>query len=154
MNAYWYLLKMSEIFHKSCYTSRSTGYKYRTLSTNTGERKRRDTHEDNTFDKQFKELEKEITSRIDAQVNLTQKARESIENKFNTIDTKINSILELQNTVTSLRQNLQVAESSLAEMLFKVDRIEAVVAGNEAYSLKSKKSSFRSSQPILEEKEI
>lgn len=86
---------MSEIFHKSCYTSRSSGYKYRTLSTNTGVRKRRASEEDNTFDKKFRELHREIMSRVDAQVSLTQRARDSIEDKFNKIDMKISSMLEL-----------------------------------------------------------
>lgn len=144
---------MSEIFHKSCYTSRSSGYKYRTLSTNTGVRKRRASEEDNTFDKKFRELHREIMSRVDAQVSLTQRARDSIEDKFNKIDMKISSMLELQKTVASLRNSLQAAESSLTDVMYKVDKMETMAADSE-YSINSKKSSFRSTIPIAEEKEI
>lgn len=59
---------MSEYFHKNCYTSRSSGYKYRTLGSNTGDKKRRDVQEDNVFDKKFKELKKTIYSKIEKEV--------------------------------------------------------------------------------------
>lgn len=145
---------MCERFNKNCYTSRSSGYKYRTLSTNTGERKRRDSKEDSTFDRKFKELKREITSRISNQVDEMQRTRESIKDKFDKIHSKIDSMIELQNTVLVLRDDLHVAESTLTGLIEKVDKLEAVTAGGEAYSLRSRKSSFRSTAPILEEKEI
>lgn len=59
---------MSQYFHKTCYTSRSSGYKYRTLGSNTGDKKRRDVQEDNVFDKKFKELKRTIYSKIEKEV--------------------------------------------------------------------------------------
>ncbi|KAJ0178196.1 hypothetical protein K1T71_006019 [Dendrolimus kikuchii] len=144
---------MSEIFHKSCYTSRSSGYKYRTLSTNTGDKRKRDCKEDTTFDKKFKELKKEIVSRVDKQVNETRAARELIQEKFNKIDSKINSMLDLKQSVMSLREDLTTAENNLANLINRVYKLELTANCIEGMSLKS--SSFRSSTtPILEEKEI
>lgn len=145
---------MSENFHKSCYTSRSTGYKYRTLSTNTGERKRRDSNKDSSFDIKFKELEQEISSRIDTQVKLAQEAREISKDKFNKIEAKINSIIYLQETVTDLRQNLLIASCSLTPMLERLNTIEAAVTESETYTLDSKKSSIRFTDLTFEENEI
>lgn len=145
---------MSQIFHKSCYTSRSSGYKYRTLSTNTGERKRRDSKEDSTFDRKFKELQRDISVRIEKQLSQTQRARDTIKEKFEKIDAKINSMIELQTTVASLRQNLQVVENSIVDMAQKVEKIEALTSNSEACTLQSQKSSFRSEEPIFESDEV
>ncbi|XP_028167820.1 uncharacterized protein LOC114358137 [Ostrinia furnacalis] len=145
---------MSQIFHKSCYTSRSSGYKYRTLSTNTGERKRRDSKEDSTFDRKFKELQKDISSRIENQIEHAQGARDHIREKFEKIDAKIDSMLELQNTVTSLRKNLHVVENSIAEMAQKIEKIDTLTMGSDACTLQSRKSSFRSQAPIFERDEV
>ncbi|KOB74307.1 O-acyltransferase [Operophtera brumata] len=146
---------MSEFFHKSCYTSRSSGYKYRTLSTNTGEHSRfRSCHEGKTMDMKFKELELEINSRVEKHVKHAQKAREITHDKLNKIDAKINSVLDFFNTVTILRQSLLTAASSLASMGEKVSKIEAVLNETETSGISSKKSSFRFPGPIFEEKEI
>ncbi|KAL0871813.1 hypothetical protein ABMA27_004295 [Loxostege sticticalis] len=145
---------MSQIFHKSCYTSRSSGYKYRTLSTNTGEKKRRDSKEDSTFDKKFNELQRAISSRIDDQIDKSQSARDNIREKFEKINAKIDSMLELQDTVTSLRKNLQVVENTIAEMAQRIEKIDAVTLGSEACTLQSRKSSFRSQAPIFESDEV
>ncbi|XP_049874359.1 uncharacterized protein LOC126372574 [Pectinophora gossypiella] len=115
---------MSDIvFHKSCYTSRSPGYKYRTLATNTGEKKRRDSKEDNVFDTKFKELRRAIVSRVDKHFGESQRARDSIFDKFDKIDSKINTMLELQNTVKVLRKNLWAAENILADVQEKVNKL-------------------------------
>lgn len=87
---------MSQVFHKSCYTTRSSGYKYRTLSTNTGERKRRDSKEDCSVDKVFRDIRRAISTRIDTELEKTGQSREMIFDKFDKIDSKINTMLDLQ----------------------------------------------------------
>ncbi|XP_045766611.1 uncharacterized protein LOC123868222 [Maniola jurtina] len=144
---------MSEIFHKSCYTTRTTGYKYRTLSTNTGEKTRRDSKEDTTFDRKFTELQREITSRIGKEVNDTQRARQSIQDKLEKIETKINTMLDVQNTIQSLRQDLRTAENTLVDIMEKVEKIEGFIGVSESCSLKSHKSSIFKSRPILKDLE-
>lgn len=144
---------MSEIFHKSCYTTRSSGYKYRTLSTNTGERKRRDSREDNAFEKKFRELRKAILSRVNKEVSDTQKARETILQKFEKLDAKIDSMVVLQNTVTGMRKDLLSAGYILMEMINKVEKIETINSRTELFSLQSQRASFRSQAPIMEERE-
>lgn len=141
---------MSEIFHKSCYTSRSSGYKYRTLSTNTGEKKKRDSREDNAFEKKFRELRRAIVGRVNREVHETHRARESLLQKFAKIDAKINSMLELQDTVQTMRKDLQTAGNNLQQMVNKVD---ALNTHTEMYSLQSQRPSFRSQAPIMEETE-
>ncbi|XP_047534910.1 uncharacterized protein LOC125069455 [Vanessa atalanta] len=131
---------MSELFHKSCYTSRSTGYKYRTLSTNTGEKKRRDTKEDSTFDRKFKELKGEISSRIMKEVDEVQRARQSIQDKFEKIDAKINSMLNIQTTITVLKNDLRQAENILVDTIEKVEKIEGIIGESETSSLQSRSS--------------
>ncbi|CAG4949954.1 unnamed protein product [Colias eurytheme] len=133
---------MSDIFHKSCYTSRSVGYKYRTLSTNTGEKKCKEGKEGNVFDMKFNELKNAITSRINQEVSETRSARNSIQEKFEKIDAKINTMLDLQNTVAVLRKDLQVAEDVLANMVEKVEKLECIIGESEACSLQSRKNSF------------
>ncbi|CAK1544996.1 unnamed protein product [Leptosia nina] len=134
---------MSDIFHKSCYTSRSPGYKYRTLSTNTGEKSSKDSKEEtNVFDKKFKELKNAITSRINKEVEETQTARNIIQTKFEKVDNKINSMLDLQNTVMVLRKDLQVAEDVLITMVDRVDRLDMIVGDSDACSFQSRKNSF------------
>ncbi|CAF4756459.1 unnamed protein product [Pieris macdunnoughi] len=95
---------MSDIFHKSCYTTRTTGYKYRTLSTNTGEKASKENKETNVFDRKFKELKNAITSRINKEVDDTQTARIKIDEKFDKVNSKINTMLDLKDTITMLRQ--------------------------------------------------
>lgn len=131
---------MSEFFHKSCYTSRSTGYKYRTLSTNTGEKKRRDSSIDTPLTKKFKELKSEITSRIMKEVDESQRARKSIREKFERIDKKINSMLDVQNTITILRKDLRVSENILVDTMEKIEKIENIVGESECSSLISRNS--------------
>lgn len=144
---------MSEIFHKNCYTSRTSGYKYRTLSTNTGDKRKRDTKDDNTFDRKLRELKKEIISRIDNQVNQAHGARERIQEKFTKVDSKIDSMLDLKNTVLALRGDLTTAENRLVDLFRRVYNLELVANDIEVGSLQSR--SFKSStSPILEEKEI
>ncbi|CAH2217201.1 jg2783 [Pararge aegeria aegeria] len=145
---------MSQIFHKSCYTTRSTGYKYRTLSTNTGEKKRRNFKEDTTFDKKFTELQREITSRIVKEVDDTQRARQTIQDKFEIVESKINTMLDVQNTIQSLRQNLRTAENTLVDIIQKVEKIEGFIGVSDSCSFKSRKSSFFRSRPILECTEV
>ncbi|XP_059053859.1 uncharacterized protein LOC131848118 [Achroia grisella] len=137
---------MSDVFHKSCYTSRSTRYKYRSLSTNTGGHKRRDSKEESTFDIKIKELKREITSKILSEVDMMQKARECMNIKFENVDEKINSMVDLQNTVKCLRKDLQNAETTLAGIVMKIERLNMLVADNEARSLRSRRS------PIAEER--
>lgn len=140
---------MSEIFHKSCYTSRSTGYKYRTLSTNTGEKKRRDSKEDSTFDRKFKELKREITSRITKEVDESQRARKSIQEKLDKVDKKINGMLDVQNTIAILRKDLRVTENILVDTMEKVEKIENFIGNSENCSLRSQKSSFCKPRPVM-----
>ncbi|CAH2091015.1 unnamed protein product [Euphydryas editha] len=129
---------MSEFFHKSCYTSRTTGYKYRTLSTNTGEKKRRDSNTDSPLTKKFKELKGEITSRIIKEVDESQRARKSIRDKFEKIDTKINSMLDVQNTITILRKDLLASENILVDTMEKIEKIENIVGVSQSSSLQSR----------------
>lgn len=126
---------MSVIFHKSCYTSRSSGYKYRTLSTSTGKKDKRDSLDGNTFERNFKHLKREISTRIDDQLNQTRKARESIQEKLVKLDCKINSILELQTTIECMRKDLQSAEFALVDIMEKVNKLEMSVSGSEGYSV-------------------
>lgn len=133
---------MSEIFHKSCYTSRSTGYKYRTLSTNTGEKQLYNNKEDVTCERKFQELKKEINSRITKEVDESQKARKCILEKFETIDKVINGMLEVQNMISNLRKDLCNAENILVNTLEKVEKIENVIGNSESCSIQSRKSSF------------
>lgn len=137
---------MSGFFHKSCYTARSTGYKYRTLSTNTGERKRRDCIENNRFEAKFKELSKAINRRIDKEVEEIHKSRDSINEKFDKISAKIDSILDLQNTVASLQNDLVTASSKMLLISEKINKIDALSAANSFQSTRS----FRSQEPIME----
>lgn len=116
---------MSDIFHRTCYT-RCAGYKYRTLATNTGEKKRRDSKDDNTFERKFRDLKKEITSRIDTEVNKSQVARQRMRTKLELINAKVDTMLELQSTVTSLAADLHVAESNLADMMLKVEQLDSM----------------------------
>lgn len=139
---------MSEFFHKSCYTSRSTGYKYRTLSTNTGEKKRRDSSIDTPLTKKFKELKGEITSRIMKEVDESQRARKSIREKFEKIDKKINSMLDVQNTITILRKDLRVSENILVDTMEKIEKIENIVGESECSSLISRNSFCKPRQII------
>ncbi|CAH0584392.1 unnamed protein product [Chrysodeixis includens] len=141
---------MSEIFEKSCYTARSSGYKYRTLSTNTGEQTRRDSRDDNAFEKKFRELRRAIVGRVNREVNDTHKARVSILQKFDKVDAKINAMLELQNTVQTLRKDLESAADDLINMVNKIDVLDV---HTEMYSLQSQRPSFRSQAPIEEETE-
>ncbi|KAI8426135.1 hypothetical protein MSG28_005087 [Choristoneura fumiferana] len=136
---------MSQVFHKSCYTTRSSGYKYRTLSTNTGERKRRDSKEDCSVDKVFRDIRRAISTKIDTELEKTGHSRELIFEKFEKIDSKINTMLDLQDNILAMRQTLTLAENSLIDMIQKVQKIEAYTS--EPESLKSKKSSFRSPPP-------
>ncbi|KAG6444779.1 hypothetical protein O3G_MSEX003561 [Manduca sexta] len=122
---------MSQVFHKSCYTARSTGYKYRTLSTNTGDKKRRDSIEDNSFDKKLKELKHEITSRIDKELDQAQK-----------------------NSVATMRQDLHVAESTLTELVDRIGKLDIATYDSELYCLQSQRELFLSQSPILEEKGV
>ncbi|XP_022830317.1 uncharacterized protein LOC111359106 [Spodoptera litura] len=142
---------MSGIFHKSCYTARSSGYKYRTLSTNTGERAKRHEREENGLDKKFKELRRAITMRVNKEVDETHKARESILNKFEKLDTKITSMIELQNTVALLRKDLRSVGYALRQMGSKVDNIENLNSRTEMYSLQSQRLSLRSQAPAIKE---
>ncbi|XP_050351652.1 uncharacterized protein LOC126774259 [Nymphalis io] len=144
---------MSELFHKSCYTSRSTGYKYRTLSTNTGEKKRRESKEDSTFDRKFKELKGEIGSRIMKEVDEVQRARQSIQDKFEKIDAKINSMLNIQTTITLLRNDLRQAENILVDTIEKVEKMEGIIGESEASSLQSRSSYCKPQQSIVTKKE-
>ncbi|KAG6444778.1 hypothetical protein O3G_MSEX003561 [Manduca sexta] len=145
---------MSQVFHKSCYTARSTGYKYRTLSTNTGDKKRRDSIEDNSFDKKLKELKHEITSRIDKELDQAQKARSFINEKLEKIEAKINSMVELQNSVATMRQDLHVAESTLTELVDRIGKLDIATYDSELYCLQSQRELFLSQSPILEEKGV
>ncbi|VVD03216.1 unnamed protein product [Leptidea sinapis] len=133
---------MSENFHKSCYTSRCAGYKYRTLSTNTGDKTSRDSKEDNIFDRKFKELRTAITSRINKQVTDTKSARESIKVKIDKIDAKITSMLELKEAVAMLKKDLQSAEIALETMVDTVERLESIVGVSEVSSVQSRRGSF------------
>lgn len=131
---------MSDIFHKSCYTSRSAGYKYRTLSTNTGEKQL--CKQDVRCERKFKELKKEINSRIDKEVDESQKARKVILEKFEVIDKIINGILDVQNTISNLRKDLRNSENILVDTLEKVEKIESTIGNSESCSMQSRKSSF------------
>lgn len=133
---------MSDIFHKSCYTSRSTGYKYRTLSTNTGDKASKENKETNVLDRKFKELKNAIIMRINKEVDDTQSARFRIEEKFNKVDAKINSMLELQNTVTMLRKDLQLAEDVLCSMVERLENLEKILVISETSSFQSRSYSF------------
>lgn len=136
-------------FHKSCYTSRSAGYKYRTLSTNTGERKRRHSKEESTFDRKFKDLKNEISSRILNEVIKSQDARRSIQERFDKVDAKINSMVDVQNSIIEMRKNLQLVENQLMEITEKVDLMEKQVGISENCSLQSRKSSYSKTRPIF-----
>ncbi|XP_013190467.2 uncharacterized protein LOC106134871 [Amyelois transitella] len=140
---------MSDVFHKICYTSRSSGYKYRTLSTNTGKRRRRDTKDESTFDRKFRELKNEIVTRIDDELDLTQEARDHIDAKFEKVQGKIESMLELQEVMVGLKNDLRVAENNLANLILRVDKLDAATGGEE-YSLHSRRSFFQPKTPMME----
>ncbi|PZC76049.1 hypothetical protein B5X24_HaOG205188 [Helicoverpa armigera] len=145
---------MSDIFHSSCYTSRTSGYKYRTLSTNTGDRRSRDSREDSAYERKFRELRKAILTRVNKEVNQTHKARHTILDKFTKLDAKIDSMLELQNTVALLRQDLIAAGNSIMDILSKVDRIEGYNSRSEMMSFQSQMTNLRvQARSIAEEKE-
>lgn len=126
---------MSDIFHKSCYTSRSSGYKYRTLATNTGERKRRDSTEDTAFERKFKELNRRVMTRIDKQLNRSQTTRDMIQNRLEKLNTKIDSMLELQNNVASLRKDLVVVENTLTDLTERVSRLDQATTPSDRSSI-------------------
>uniref|UniRef100_A0A2A4JHZ2 Uncharacterized protein n=1 Tax=Heliothis virescens TaxID=7102 RepID=A0A2A4JHZ2_HELVI len=142
---------MSEIFHSSCYTSRTSGYKYRTLSTNTGDRKTRDSRDDSAYERKFRELRKAILSRVDKEVNRTHKARQTIMDKFTKLDAKIDSMLELQNTVSVFRQDLLAVGNTIVDILDKVERLESFNSRSESFQSQITNLRFRA--PIAEEKE-
>ncbi|CAH4007014.1 unnamed protein product [Pieris brassicae] len=134
---------MSDIFHKSCYTTRTTGYKYRTLSTNTGEKPSKENKETNVFDRKFKELKNAITSRINKEVHDTQTARINIDEKFDKVNSKINTMLDLKDTITMLRKDLQTAEDVLCNMVERVEKLESMLVVSEASSFQSHNSFMR-----------
>lgn len=141
------------IFPKRCYTARSSGYKYRTLSTNTGERKRRDSKEDNAFGRKFKELSTAILTRVNKEVDETHKARESILEKFANLDAKINSMVENQKTVTELHNNLHAVNFTLVELMEKVDRLEILNYRADMLSTQSHLTTLKAAESIAEERE-
>lgn len=144
---------MSDLkFHKSCFMARSSGYKYRTLSTNTGNRKKRNSVEDNSFERKFRELNGAILSRVMKEVNNTNKARESMLEKFSKLEEKINAMVEVQKTVTELNGNLENVRIALLDMTDKVYNIE-MRNSRDAFTQQSHMTTFRSKEPIVEEKE-
>ncbi|KAJ8713577.1 hypothetical protein PYW07_013947 [Mythimna separata] len=141
------------IFPKRCYTARSSGYKYRTLSTNTGERKRRSSKEDSAFERKFRELSKAIVSRVTKEMEETHKARESILDKFTNLDAKINAMVELQKTVTDLHDNLHTMSFTLVDLMGKVDRLEILSARADVASTQSNMTAIKPQKSIAEEEE-
>ncbi|KAF9786595.1 hypothetical protein SFRURICE_016318 [Spodoptera frugiperda] len=137
---------MSEIFHK-----RYSGYKYRTLSTNTGERAKRLEREETPVERKFRELRRAITTRVNKEVDDTHKAREAILNKFEKLDNKITSMIELQNTVALLRKDLRSVGYAVQQVGKKVGNIEALNYRAEMYSLHSQRLSLRSQAPAIKE---
>ncbi|XP_028029437.1 uncharacterized protein LOC114242467 [Bombyx mandarina] len=140
---------MSQVFHKACYTSRIP--KCRTLSTNTDHNKQ-NTDED-TYDRKIEELKLEVSEKIDKEIDRAKTSRQSILEKFNKIDSKIDSMLEIQDKVTALRKDLHTAEYTLSELTAKIAKIELASSSSDGFSLHSKNMSFRSKEPIIEELE-
>ena len=144
---------MSDLkFHKSCYTARSSGYKYRTLSTNTGSKKKRDSVEDTSFERKIRELNVAIVSRVTKEVNSTNEARESILEKFSRLDAKINAMLEIQQTVAELNNNLENVSLALVSMTEKVNKIEMQIS-RDTFAQQSQMTTFKLQDVITEEKE-
>ncbi|KAJ2943704.1 hypothetical protein O0L34_g16815 [Tuta absoluta] len=112
------------IFHKSVYSARSTGYKYRTLATNTGDKKRRDELEDDIFEKRVQDLKESINSRIDQQFEVMRNSRQQLLEKMMKVDEKIDQMLQVQETVKTLRKELTAAEGTLADLQDRVDKLD------------------------------
>ena len=136
-------------FHKSCYTARSSGYKYRTLSTNTGDPKR-DHEFESPFDRKFREFRKAIVSRVNKEVNKTHRARANSLEKFTILNDKINSMIELQTAVTDLNKILQSVSFTLVDLMDKVDKIETINSHADVLSQQSRMITLRSRGPIDE----
>lgn len=115
---------MERMCYWSYYNTRSLGYKYRNMSTNTGDGTQMDSAMAAKSIKKFSDLSRAISSKIANEVEKTNIARESIKNKIEIVDAKINSILDLQSTVIALRKDLNAAESSIANILEKVEMLE------------------------------
>lgn len=130
---------MSDFSHRRCYISRSAGYKYRTFSTNTGVDMKRREDENTIIDSKFYELKRDICSRIENELRNAEKARQTIVEKYNKIDNKIDSLIEVQNVMTSLRSNIRVAQSSLDLLLERINNLEDPDA--ERFSLRSGRTS-------------
>lgn len=64
-------------------------------------------------------------------------------------------MVTLQNTVTSLRNDLRNAETTLSGMLYKVNKMDSrmTAINAESNSLQTPRKSFRSQSIIFEEKE-
>ncbi|KPJ07258.1 hypothetical protein RR48_07674 [Papilio machaon] len=115
---------MDRMCYWSYYNTRSLGYKYRNTSTNTGDGRLMDSAMAANSIKKFSDLSRAINTKIANEVEKTNLARESIKNKIEMVDSKINSILGLQRTVIALRKDLNAAENSIANILEKVEMLE------------------------------
>ncbi|KAI5637108.1 hypothetical protein NE865_10158 [Phthorimaea operculella] len=143
----------SMVFHKSVYTARSTGYKYRTLATNTGEKKRRDELEDIIFDTRFQDLKEMITSKIDQQLEVTRRSRQQLLDKMMKVDAKIDQMLEFQETVKSLRKDLTAAENTLADLLDRVEKLDIFSESSNSTLLYLPSSgNFKDSRDVLQQR--
>lgn len=146
---------MSEIFHKNCYTTRSAGYKYRTLSTNTTSKfgdllkVKEDGKHVSIWDKKISELRKAILAKVCKEASNAEEIRDNMNKKFEKIDAKVDSMLELQNTVLSLRKDLIAAGAAMVELFDKVDKMEAISAANSFQS----RNTFQTLKSVLEERD-
>ncbi|CAB3220089.1 unnamed protein product [Arctia plantaginis] len=146
---------MSEVFHKNFYTTRSAGYKYRTLSTNTQSKFgdllkiKEDGKHVSIWDKKISELRKAILAKVCKEASIAEEVRDNMSKKFEKIDAKVDSMLELQNTVLSLRKDLSAVGTTLVELVDKVNKMDAISAAN---SFQSRKT-YRTLRSVLEEQD-
>ncbi|KAG7295964.1 hypothetical protein JYU34_021054 [Plutella xylostella] len=78
-------------------------------------------------DEKIAEIHTAISDRLDNQLKFAHKSRVLMKEKFEKVESKINSILLFQDTVQSLRSDLQKTEKSLEILTKKVDKLDRII---------------------------
>lgn len=147
-------------FHRTCYTRRSQGYKYRTLATNTNITYKhsfpRDEDDMPVLDRKFAELHRAVNSKIDIQLDRTRRARLALMDKFDDIDKKIDSMLDLKQQLSDMQKELTVSQNTMIRVAEKLNEFDGVADDNSqvSTSINNPKSPFapRKFRPLVKDK--
>lgn len=128
-------------FHRTCYTRRTQGYKYRTLATNTNITYKhsfpKDENDLPVLDRKFAELHRAVNSKIDLHLDRTKRARLALMEKFDVIDKKIDSILDLKNQLGDMQKVLTASENTMIRVAEKLNELDGSAGNNSQSSSKS-----------------